>query len=185
MAEQSTFRNVIDFFFQLGVYDVILPFLLVFTIVFAILEKTKVLGMEEIEGKKYTKKNLNAMVAFVVSFFVVASTRLVAVISEAMANIVLLILLAISFLMLIGTFMGEKEVAFERKDPWMIFFMFFMFMGIVLIFLNALDWLQPIMAFLSGNFRTDWVSSLILLVIVILIVLYVTKEKKPKSEKKE
>ena len=37
----SSFRSAIDFFGQVGVYDVILPFLLVFTIMFAILEKTK------------------------------------------------------------------------------------------------------------------------------------------------
>ena len=58
MAEESLFRGVLSFFNDIGIYDVILPFLLIFTIVFAILEKTKVLGVEEIEGKKYTKKSL-------------------------------------------------------------------------------------------------------------------------------
>ena len=42
MVEASGFRGVIDFLGKLGVYDVILPFLLIFTIVFAILEKTKI-----------------------------------------------------------------------------------------------------------------------------------------------
>ena len=81
MAEESVFRGVIEFLGKIGVYDVILPFLLVFTIIFAILEKTRVLGTEEIDGKKYSKKNINAMVAFVMSFLVVASTKLVAVIN--------------------------------------------------------------------------------------------------------
>ena len=53
----SAFRGAIEFFDKIGVYDVILPFLLVFTIVFAILEKTKVFGTDDIEGKKLTKKN--------------------------------------------------------------------------------------------------------------------------------
>ena len=69
MAE-SVFRGVISFFGDIGLYDVVLPFLLVFTIVFAILEKTKVFGVEEIEGKKYTRKNLNAMASFVIAFLV-------------------------------------------------------------------------------------------------------------------
>ena len=43
MAEASTFREIILFFDEVGVYDVILPFLLVFTIVYAIFEKTKIL----------------------------------------------------------------------------------------------------------------------------------------------
>ena len=51
----SPFREVIQFFDGIGLFDVVLPFLLVFTIVFAIFEKTKVLGTEEIEGHKYTK----------------------------------------------------------------------------------------------------------------------------------
>ena len=59
MAEESVFRGVMTFFDKLGIYDVVLPFLLTFTIVFAILEKTKVLGTESIEGKSYSKKNLN------------------------------------------------------------------------------------------------------------------------------
>ena len=69
MVEETVFRGIIGFLEQIGIYDVILPFLLVFTIIFAILEKTKVLGTETIEGKRYTKKNINAMVAFVISFY--------------------------------------------------------------------------------------------------------------------
>ena len=109
MAEQSTFRGIIEFFGQIGIYDVVLPFLLVFTIVFAILEKTKIFGVEKVGEAEYTKKNLNAMVAFVVAFLVVASTRLVAAINEAMARIVLLLLVSVSFLLLIGSFYSYKE----------------------------------------------------------------------------
>ena len=59
MVEESIFRGVISFLNTLGVYDIILPFLLVFTLVFAILEKTKVLGTEKVGDKTITKKNLN------------------------------------------------------------------------------------------------------------------------------
>ena len=68
MVQETVFGGVIEFFNRLGVYDIVLPFLLIFSIVFAILEKTKILGTEEVEGKKYTKKSINAIVAFVVSF---------------------------------------------------------------------------------------------------------------------
>ena len=68
----SVFRESIEFLAKLGVYDVVLPFLLVFTIVFAILDKTKMLGVEKgKDDREYTKKNLNAMIAFVMGFFVV------------------------------------------------------------------------------------------------------------------
>ncbi|MBD3354878.1 hypothetical protein GF361_02745 [Candidatus Woesearchaeota archaeon] len=178
MAEESLFRGVIGFFDKLGIYDVVLPFLLVFTIVFAILEKTKILGTVEIEGKKYTKKNLDAMVAFVSAFLVVASTKLVSVINIAIANTVLLLLLAVLFLLLVGAFFKEGEGVF-LEGRWRFFFMTIMFTGIVLIFLNALGWLAPFWDYLTDNWESQWVASLILLIFVILFIYFITKEKSP------
>ena len=103
MSQESVFRGIIQFFEKLGVYDVILPFILIFTIVFAILEKSRVFGTEKIKGDEYTRKNLNSMTAFVMAFLVVASTRLVAVINQALAHMVLLLLLSVCFLILIGS----------------------------------------------------------------------------------
>ncbi|PIN72650.1 hypothetical protein COV21_01515, partial [Candidatus Woesearchaeota archaeon CG10_big_fil_rev_8_21_14_0_10_45_5] len=91
----SNFRETLTLFEQLGVYDVILPLLLVFTIVFAILEKTMVLGYEKIGDKKYTRKNLNSMVAFVTALLVVGSTKLVAMINETVSNTVLLLIMSV------------------------------------------------------------------------------------------
>lgn len=183
MAE-SLFRGTIQFFADLGIYDVVLPFLLVFAIVFAILEKTKVFGLEDIEGKKYTRKNINSIVAFVVAFLVVASTKLVAAINQAMANTVLVLLLIIAFLILVGTFAKEGEPIF-LQGGWKTSFMIISFVCIVLIFLNALDWLNPLWAFLVESWDTRWVGSLILLIIVILFMYYITKTEKPKKEEKK
>ena len=80
-------------------------FLLVFTLLYAILGKTKVLGTEEIDGKHYTRKNLNAIISFVVALLVVASTKLVATINTVLANVVLLLILAVFFLLLVGSFL--------------------------------------------------------------------------------
>ena len=68
----STFRNVLEFLDTLGVYDVLLPFILVFAIMFAILEKSKVLGTETKGDVTIPKRNINSLVAFVIAFFVVA-----------------------------------------------------------------------------------------------------------------
>jgi len=176
MAKESVFRGVLVFFDKLGIYDVVLPFLLVFTIVFSILEKTKILGTEEIEGKKYTKKNLDAMVAFVTAFLVVASTKLVSAINTAVANTVLLLLLVVLFLLLIGAFFKEGEGVF-LEGRWRIFFMTVMFFGIVLIFLNALGWLAPFWDYLTQHWESQWVASLILLIFIILFIYFITKEK--------
>lgn len=180
MAEESIFRGTIIFLNKIGVYDVILPFLLVFTIMFAILEKTKVLGTEKINGRDYTKKNLNSIVAFVVAFLVIASTKLVAIINETMANVVLLLILAVCFLMLVGVFFGSKEFTLENYPGWTKFFMVLMFIGIVLIFLNALGWMKYVLA-LFVYWDTQWAATLILLIIVIGFMVYITWE--PKNKK--
>ena len=189
MAEQSVFRGVIEFLGEIGIYDIVLPFILVFTIVFAILEKTKILGMETIEGQQYTKKNINAMVAFIVAFLVIASTQLVAVINQVMANIVLLLLLGVSFLLLVGVFFGDKEFTLKDYPNWIKFFMFLMFIGIVAVFLHALDWLKFIFA-LFLYWDATWAATILFLLIILGFTWYVIKEpsaKKqaaPKDEKK-
>jgi len=184
MADESGFRGVISFLGKLGVYDVVLPFLLVFTIVFAILEKTKILGTEKIGDRDHTKKNLNAIVALAVAFLVIASTKLVGVINEVMANVVLLLVLALSFLLLVGVFFGSKEFTLEQHSLWMKFFMVFMFIGIVLIFLNALEWLDSVLDALQ-NWNAEWVISLVFLAIILLFIWFVTRDPGPtKNEKK-
>ncbi len=181
MAQQTVFGNVITFLAEIGVYDVILPFLLVFTILFAILEKTKILGVEKQGEHTYSKKNFNAVVAFAVAFFVIASAKLVSIISEVMANVVLLLILAVSFLLLVGSFAKDEEF-FLKDSPWVTFFMFFMFIGIVVIFLNALGWLQYIFD-LFRFWRAEWASTIIFLLIIVAFIVYIVRE--PKHDKKE
>ncbi|MBW2990817.1 hypothetical protein KY348_03865 [Candidatus Woesearchaeota archaeon] len=184
-VEPSVFRGTLDFFSKLGVYDVILPFLLVFTIVYAVLEKTAIFGKEKAEGKESTRKNLNAMTAFVIAFFVVASTKLVALISQVLSSTVLLLLLSICFLMLVGSFhTGKQEFALE--GPWKKAFMWIMFIGIALVFLHALGWLEYIYYYLFQNFDSVVVSSIILLAVIVVAIVYITGGfQKKKTEEKE
>jgi hypothetical protein len=181
MAE-TVFRGIIEFMEELGVYEVILPFILVFTIVYAILEKTRVLGVDVHKKVEYSRRNLNSMVAFVMGFLVVASRELVSLINETMANIVVLLLVAISWLMLVGTFYTSKEPFDVSKYKWAIFFQIFMFIGVVFIFLHAIpgpgnhaSFLEWFLRFISLNWNTNWVGSLILIIFVVLFMYYVTQ----------
>jgi hypothetical membrane protein len=191
MADTSTFRGVIDFFDTVGLYDVVLPFILVFTIVFAILEKTKVLGMEKVGEKEYTRKNLNAMVAFVISFLVVASSRLVEIITTVSAQIVILLMVSVLFLLLVGSFAKESEGGYLHGN-WQIFFMFVMFIGIVLIFLGAIEneegdtWLEVFWNYVSQNGQGgNAVGSIILLILLILLIVYVVRTPKTGETKND
>jgi hypothetical protein len=188
MAEGSTFRGVIDFFDTVGLYDVVLPFILVFTIVFAILEKTKVLGTEKMGDKEFTRKNLNAMVSFVVSFLVVASSKLVEIITTVSSQVVILLLLSVLFLMLVGSFYKDAEGGY-LTGGWQAFFMFVMFIGIVLIFMGAIkdskgnSWLDVFWAFISRGQGGNAVGSIVLLILLILLIVYVVRAPKGAEKK--
>ena len=187
----SAFRGTIVFFQDLGVFDVILPFLLVFTIVFAILEKTRVFGSEEIEGKKYTRKNINAMTSFVIAFFVVASSRIVEIITEVSANVVLLLLGSVLFLMLIGSFYKETPEGVFLEEPWKQIFIGIMFLGLTLIFLHAVrtedgkTWLDVLLESIKDIANSKTVASIVfaIVVIVFMIIIISGGEKRPSPKK--
>ena len=176
---QSVLAGVIQFMDRLGVYDVILPFLLTFTIMYAILERSKVLGTEKWGGEDIPRKNLNAMASFVVAFMVVASSKIVEIITAVSAKVVILLLLAVFFLMLIGTFYGKKDV--ELENGWKSFFMVIMFVGIAVIFLDTLTFSsgQTILDWLWDFILSFWTStaaaSIIFILLLILFVRYMTK----------
>ncbi len=175
----SPFATGIDFLDRLGVYEVLLPFLLIFTLVYAILEKSKVFGTEKIGDHEYSKKNLNSMFAFVTSFLVVASSRLVAAVNEAVANMTILMLLGVCFLMLVGVFhTGKDELSIGK--PFKSIFTWLAFVGIILIFLHAIKtkegvpWLFYAWGFIVRNFDTGAMGALILTIIVVLLMGYIT-----------
>ena len=183
----SAFRGAIEFFDRLGIYDVVLPFLLIFTIFFAILERTKIFGEEKVGEKTVTKKNLNAMTAFVIALLVVASSQIVAVINQALAQIALLLVVSISFLILAGSFFVNEE--FKLGQNWKTGGMALMAIGILLIFANAVGWLTPFWAYITANWSSTVVGSIVLIVLIIWFVYYITTgaeeaQAKPEEEKK-
>jgi len=184
----STFREALLFFDKIGIYDVILPFLLVFTIVFAILEKTKVFGTEEIEGKKYTRKNLNAMTAFIIGFLVIASSKLVETIAQVSAHMVVLLMLSVFFLLLVGSFYKESPEGVFLDETWEKIFMVIMFIGISVIFLNAIktesgeSWWSWFWNYLSSHWSSQGIASIILIVIVLIFMGYIVTYDRPKTK---
>lgn len=189
-APPSALSGTLAFFDRLGMFDVLLPFLLVFTIVFAILEKTKVYGMEKavINGKteELPRKNLNAMTAFVVAFFVVASSQLVAIINQTLAHTVLVLILILCFMLLVGAMhSGKEEFSLEKYKGWKAAFMVLIFISIVLIFLNATGWLQQIYWYVMINWDGVAVSSIGLVIIIIAAILWITHDRGAGEQKSE
>ena len=182
----TPFRGVIDFFTQIGLFDVVLPFLLVFTVVFAIMEKTKVLGTEHQDGHEYTKKNLNAIASFVIAFLVIAAKELVSIINETVAKAVIVLFFSVLFLLLVGSFHKEGEPMY-LQGGWKIAFEIIVFLAISGIFLDSIKtadgkaWLQRLGDF-TGSGNDQLAGSLILMAIIVLFIIYAVKEpSKPSS----
>ncbi|MEM4240175.1 MAG: hypothetical protein QXM31_04065 [Candidatus Woesearchaeota archaeon] len=89
---------------QIGFTEVVLPFILVFTVIFAVLQKSKVLG---VDSKGNPKSNYNAMVAFVIGFFVLIMFRTLKVIT-VFTRYVAVLLVAFVFLGIILSIIGGK-----------------------------------------------------------------------------
>ncbi len=166
----SPLEKSIIFLQEFGFFDVVLPFLLVFTIVFAVLEKTKIFGTQG--DDKLPKKNLNSMVAFVISFFVIATKQIVTAIQVSMPQVVLVLIVLLSIMMLVGSlYSGEEEFAFKGKI--VAFFGTIAAIGVTLIFMNAFGWLKPLIDYLTKYWNDTLVVSLIFLIIIIGTIFYI------------
>ena len=182
---ETLLGNVIVFFHKIGIYDVVLPFLLIFTIVFAIFEKTKVLGTEKVGEVEYTRKTLNALAAFVIAFLAIASSQIVSAITSISSQVVIVIILVVFFLMSVGVFYGhEEDVSLEKKSGFRTFFMVIVFIAILAIFLQAIktsdgnSLLEVAIYFLSLAASETWVAAIVLLIGVVLFMWFVVKEPK-------
>ncbi len=175
----SALEGAIDFFKELGLFDVVLPFILVFTLIFAILEKTMILGVEKGD---VPKKNLNAMVAFVVALLVVAATNIIGAINTALPQVVLLMVISISFLLLLGVFWKTGESNFLDTHKWFYWpFSIFFLLAIIWIFLGVFDktpgysYRTYIWDYVLYNWSGTVFSSLLILVVILGVIFFVVR----------
>lgn len=146
--------GAVEFLQDFGFFDVVLPFLLVFTLVFGILEKTKIFGTEKVNDIDYPKKNINAMIAFVIAFFFVTAKEIVASVREALPLVSLILLAIVSFLMLVGSFVAtDKEFNFLELfgQGWKLPIAIVFILSIVGIFFDSFGWLDPIIDYVTGR----------------------------------
>ncbi len=159
MAYQEVFQFLVD----IGLLEVILPFLLVFTITYAVLQRTQVFGLD---GKK-PKTKLNAMVAFVMGFFAVLATNLLNIINIILFYFVLLIVIGLLLALILG--LSGAEVKSRLYIGVMLFFAgLFLFFGLAKA--GIID---------ENAFWTGFVIPMIILGAIVYGIFYFFKEKKP------
>ena len=160
-----------------GVADVLLPFLLIFTVVYAVMQKTEIMGKD--------KKNLNIIIALVLGLSVViphvtdsypAGADVVDMINVALPQIGLVAVAFIMLLILVGIYGGEWIGT--SLSGWMALISG---IAVLVIFGGVAGWWES--GWLYNIFGEDAISLFVMLIIFGLIIWFITKEKSEPGKK--
>ncbi len=170
-----------------GVFEVLLPFILIFAIVFAVMEKTKVLGSSDHQTRKY-----GSVVALVVALSVIFShfygviffngKTIVEVINQSLAGIGLLLVAIVMMLLTIGLWTGKTPDGSKGIGVWFTLVSGLVVLGIFLAsmgtFRNA-HWIW-------GILNSDIMPLIVAVLVFGLIIKFIaTPEKKPDDKKRK
>lgn len=169
----SPFSSAIELLDNLGAFDTLFPFLLIFTLVYAILERSKVLGSD----KEEPKHNLNAMVAFVMAFLTIASPSIISFLNFMTVWIVVIFLTIVFLTFLIFAVNQEAEKTMKSKGFRITLVSIIAGLVVLIFFIGFYQDKEfpPI-----GNWFLDFLNSeafqlIIFLVILAVLVLIVVK----------
>lgn len=155
--------------------DAILPFLLIFAVVFAILQKTKVLGED--------KKAIDAVVAFVVGLITIAFGNATNMITNLIPFLGVSIVVILIFLMLWGfVWTGKEPFEVPKGVRWAfgIAIAIAVFVAVLVVTGNW-DWF---IGLFTGTTSSDFVGNIVLIAVVIIAVAVVIGFGGKKEEKK-
>lgn len=158
------------------VQELVLPFLLVFAVVFAVLQKSKIFG----EGKK----QIDAIIALVVGLIVVSFANAVDIISSLMPFLAVGLVVILVFMILWG--LVFKEGGFEIGDRLKWTFGVIIAIAVVIAVLYATGRWDDLANILSGIGTTkEWISNIVIIVIVIGAIVAVVLGGKSGSEEEK
>ncbi len=101
VLENIDFSSLVSNLESIGFYEVVLPFFLIFTIIFGILEKTRIFGQDS--------HKFNIIIALVTGFLVVRNQTLVALMNSFLPNVSMFVLIIIAFLIILGIFGVQSD----------------------------------------------------------------------------
>ena len=166
---------------QWGFYDFILPFVLIFTIVFAVLQKVKIFGTAD-EARKF-----NIVIALVLGLTVVIPHTLgiyppgmdvVAIMLESIPNVSLVLVAILMALLIIGLLGKRFEIGGGALSGWIALGAFAI---VVYIFGSAARWWD--LPFFRGFMANpDMIALIVTILVFAIIVWFVTSEPKDKDD---
>ncbi len=152
----------------------ILPFVLVFTLIFAILEKTKLLG----EGKK----QINAIIGLVVGIILIAFPFARNIVVQLMPFLAISAVVLFVFMLLYGFIMGKKEGDVLHKGVKIALGIIFA-LALITVLLFATGYWERVYDFIFGREGGSQVWINILLIVIIAGAVASVVATKDKGEK--
>lgn len=159
--------------------EAILPFLLVFAVVFAVLQKSEILG----KGKR----QVDAIVALVVGLLVISFGQAVGIIIQLIPFLAVSLVIILVLLILIGSFNkeGDWESAFPK--PFRIIMMIVAIIAVivaVLFITGAWDYLVDVV-FISGSSPSNIFMNALFIIIIIGAAAFVIWGSRGNNKKKD
>jgi hypothetical protein len=177
------FTNVIYSLQNWGLSDVILPFILVFTIVFAIMQKVKPLGEE-----KGRTKPFNVVIALVLALSVVIphvlgyyppNADIVNIINSALPQVSVVLVAILMVLLIVGLFGGKAQWG-SGLSGWIAFASTIL---IIYIFGRAAGWFEYLPDWLYWLDNPDTQAMIIVIAVFAIIIWYITKDETPPEKR--
>jgi hypothetical protein len=166
------FQSAINTLINIGFYSVFLPFLLIYVVVFAILEKAKLFVGGNSDEKQ--ARNIHSIIAFVFGLFLVASIQTVMYIQSLIINAILFIVFFLVIIVVLSLIFGEKyKELFEHKYvKWTLFGL--IIIGTLILLLSLFGFWDYV-SNLSSIFDDDTFTSLLVFGLIIGVLVWVTK----------
>ncbi|MCX6748071.1 MAG: hypothetical protein NT076_00545 [Candidatus Pacearchaeota archaeon] len=149
------------------VRDIILPFLLVFVLIYALLEKLKILGED--------KRQINAIIAFVIGLIFVSFSKSVGITVDLIGVVAVIAVVLLLFMMLYGFASGEKEFSIHKNVKYVLWILISIAIVIALLVITGY-WSIIYNAVASGNIIVTNVIFLIVIIAAIAIVMWKGKD---------
>jgi hypothetical protein len=172
MAIQDTFAQLE----YLGVFDVILPFVLVFTIIYAVLHKIKLFGPDPAKNKQF-----DVVIALVMGLAVIfphvlgyypPDRDIVLIINHSLPNVSIVVVAVVMALLIIGVFGKRFEIGGTSLSGWIALAAFAV---VAFIFGSAANfWDMPVWLSMLNN--PDLMALIIVVLVFAIIIWFITKD---------
>lgn len=196
MVQGSYFENALREVWDTGILDILLPFILIFTLVFAILQRTKILGKTSAGAPQ---KNFNSVVSLVIALSAViphvlwgtgdvrnpyltnGTLDVVQVINNALPQVSLVIVAVLMLLVIIGVWGNNIDIAGTSLGGLVTIVSI---LGVLLIFALSSGWVGDLPRWLYWLDDPQTQSVIVVILVFGLIIKFITggddgKEKGP------